>query len=130
MPMLIPTKKIQAVCDPYRVNPWQYWKRLTRKDVRAAIKEKRLHAVPYSLNAPESGDNHEERIAWLVVNGWADPIRMDVGVPALGCHVNWPVQDGNHRLAAAIYRKDESILASVDGDIDYAFDLFGVDVAE
>lgn len=55
---------------------------------------------------------------------------MDVGVPSLHCYVDWPVMDGNHRLAAAIYRKDATILACVGGDIDYALELFGVDVSE
>jgi hypothetical protein len=36
------------------------------------------------------------------LHGWTDAIEVDVGVPALRCHVDWPVQEGNHRLAAAI----------------------------
>jgi len=47
----------------------------------------------------------------------------------MGCHVDWLVVDGNHRFAAAIYRGDEWILADVAGELDYAFELFGVDCA-
>jgi hypothetical protein len=34
------------------------------------------------------------------------------------------------QFAAAIYREDKDILTRVSGDIDYAFELFGVDVTE
>lgn len=40
----------------------------------------------------------------------------------------WPVQDGNHRVAAAIYRGDEEILAVVDGSVAYAMELLGVGI--
>ena len=61
---------------------------------------------------------HVQRVAWLVVNGWDDAISVDVGVPSLGYYVEWLVVDGNHRLAAAIYRGDLGILTSPAGDMD------------
>ncbi|KWT98462.1 hypothetical protein APY03_0597 [Variovorax sp. WDL1] len=73
---------------------------------------------------------HIERIAFLVHYGWSEAVAVDVGVPSLGCVVNWPLTDGNHRLGAALVRGDDVIAASVAGDIDYAFRLFGVDVRE
>lgn len=73
---------------------------------------------------------HAARIAYLVENGWPDAIEVDVGVPSMFCHVDWPVTDGNHRLAAAAYRGDVSILASVGGSLDYALELFGVECEE
>ncbi|AYG48520.1 hypothetical protein DV532_28855 (plasmid) [Pseudomonas sp. Leaf58] len=60
-----------------------------------------------------------------------DAISIDVGCPSLGAAcLSWPVLDGNHRLAAAIFRKDEAISATVDGELGYAEDLFGVDCEE
>lgn len=58
---------------------------------------------------------HAERIAWLVLYPAEDPIEIDVGVPILGYHIPWPVLDGNHRLAAAIFRKDLTILVAPAG---------------
>ncbi|EVT82546.1 hypothetical protein Z046_32460 [Pseudomonas aeruginosa VRFPA09] len=40
------------------------------------------------------------------------------------------VTDGNHRLAAAIFRGDATIPALVDGELEHAFELFGVDCEE
>lgn len=42
---------------------------------------------------------HVGRIAWFVVNGWRDPIQVDL-------NARWPVIDGNHRLVAAVLRED------------------------
>jgi hypothetical protein len=127
LPVLLPTPKLQKICDPYKENPWQCWVRLTRKDIRAAIKEGRFIA---SEEYGESHQEHIERIAYLVVNGWDDPISVDVGIPSMACNVNWMILDGNHRFAAAIYKKEPIILASVAGSVSYALELFGVDISE
>ena len=71
---------------------------------------------------------HAARVAWFVMHGWPDAIQIDVGVPALGCVVKWPVVDGNHRFAAAIYRGDPHIEAEVSGEVRYARELLGVDI--
>ena len=69
---------------------------------------------------------HVRRVAHFVVNDWTDAISIDVGVPDLGCHVDWIVIDGNHRLAAAFYRGDETIEGNVSGDLDRASQMFGL----
>lgn len=93
-------------------------------DVRIALQTQRLSALP-------GGDDHPARIAYLVLNPASEPIELDVGCPGLGFGgPSWPVLDGNHRLAAAIYREDEFISAQVSGDLDHAFDLFQVDCEE
>ncbi|KSQ21817.1 hypothetical protein APB26_32740 [Pseudomonas aeruginosa] len=67
----------------------------------------------------------------MVENPATDPIAIDVGVPVLGYWgPSWMITDGNHRLAAAIYRGDTTISALVDGQMDHAFELFGVDCEE
>lgn len=77
------------------------------------------------------GEDHAGRIAYLVRNRASDPISIDVGCPALGYWgPKWMVVDGNHRLAAAIYRGDLTISALVDGQLDWALELFGVDCSE
>jgi len=121
MPVLIPVQQLAKHCSPFRGHPWDC--KVTRRDVRRALDAGRLVATPGT-------DNHAGRIAYFVQYPALDAIEIDVGVPALGCWVNWFVQDGNHRLAAAIYAGREAILASVGGQLDYAKELFGVDCEE
>ena len=120
MPVLIPTKNLQNQCDPFRCNPWRHWIKLTRRDVRTAIQIQQFIDHPQEYQGSHWDDIC--RIAYLVVHGWQDAIQIDVGIPALRCYVDWPVLDGNHRLAAAIYRRDPTILASVSGSIPYAYE--------
>ncbi len=47
---------------------------------------------------------HARKVAWFARNGFQKPIQVDVGVPSLGCYPRWLVEDGNHRLAAALVR--------------------------
>jgi hypothetical protein len=60
---------------------------------------------------------HANRIAYLVDFKAEDPISIDVGIPSMGCTVDWEIEDGNHRLAAAIVRGDEFIYASFSGGL-------------
>lgn len=125
MPSLIPVRKLAELCDPFS-NPWT-GRPFKPRDVNAAIAEGRLNPKPWSKEEGKKWPRkrHIERIAYLAVHGWDASVDIDVGVPSLGCIVRWPVQDGNHRLAAAIVRGDESIQAEVGGDIRYANELFG-----
>jgi len=64
---------------------------------------------------------HAARIAFLVRTGWQDPISIDVGVPWMaGYQARWIVQDGNHRLFAAILLGHETIDAFIGGCLDMA----------
>jgi len=69
---------------------------------------------------------HIERVAYFVVHGWSDPIDLDVGVPSLGCHIVWVIQDGNHRFYAAVIRGSKSILATLSGDLNHAQEVLGI----
>lgn len=69
---------------------------------------------------------HCQRIAYLVLNKAEDPIEIDVGCPSLGFFNHHFICDGHHRLAAAIIRKDETIRASISGEVDYARELLHV----
>lgn len=53
------------------------------------------------------------RVAWFVVHGWREPVKLDLGAPAL--EITPSIEDGRHRLAAAIYRQDPYIVAEVIG---------------
>lgn len=110
--------------------------RLEEIDECLAKGEERLHeptswAVLLRLTpeqALQRRREHIQKIAWFVRNGFQEPLEVDVGVPFLGCHVEHKVQDGNHRLAAALYRsrrfsEDPWLPLSVAGDIAYAVRL-------
>jgi len=61
-------------------------------------------------------DDHAARIAWLVKFGWNCPIEIDFGIPSLG-HCWYPLIDGHHRFAAAIFKFDNWIMANCSGDV-------------
>ncbi|WP_371436205.1 hypothetical protein [Polaromonas sp.] len=121
MPVAIPTMRLARHCNPFTNSPWGT--KVTRRDVQNALADRRLVSLPDT-------DDHAGRIAYLVENEAEDAIEVDVGVPALNCYTSWLVQDGNHRLAAAIYANRPTIKASVGGQMDYAMELFGVDCCE
>lgn len=127
MPVLLPTTKVLELCNPLRTSPWDAG-RITKKMVRECLKNRWFSPSPVGHAA--TAELHAGRIAFLVEFGWRDSIEIDVGVPAMCCHVDWPVLDGNHRLAAASIRGDKEILAVVGGDLDYALELFGVECAD
>lgn len=130
MAVLLPVKALRAHCDPFRHLVWEgLAEPVQRSHVRLAIAHHVELATPVE-GADRSGNLHARRIAWFVRHGWTDAIDLDVGVPSMGCFPRWFIQDGNHRLAAAIFRGDPHIRATVGGDVDYAHELFGVSVIE
>ena len=103
---------------------------ITKKEVATAIRKKKFVKEPILLDilhdaVEPTRSRHIERIAYLVENYDGVPILLDVGEPSLGCTVPWLIEDGNHRLAAAFYRKEKTILALVLGNIDYAKEILG-----
>lgn len=122
----VPVSAIKRVCNPFSRTPWT--RRVTRAMVTARLEADDLYSQPLNGNPDVAAELHAGRIAYFVKQGWHDAIGIDVGVPELGCRVMWPVQDGNHRLAAAIYRGDESILADIDGSVAFAVELLGVKI--
>ena len=121
MSVSIPITRLLPHCHPFRSRPWGV--PVMPRDVREALATGRLVATP-------GGDDHAGRIAWLMIHPSREPIEIDVGVPHLCCYVDWLVQDGNHRLAAALMRGEPTIMACVSGDLRAAHDLFGIDCEE
>jgi hypothetical protein len=133
----ISVARLRRLANPLKTPPWfvvggtnflSLWQEskeaIQKKEIKAFLKQdygKWLKKHPYS----GSREDHLRRIAHYVVSGWIDPIEIDVGVSTLGCHVDWVIQDGNHRFAAALYRGDKEILAGLTGDLNYISELFG-----
>lgn len=126
MPVQIPISKLLEVCNSFKNPPWNEVKSLSKEEILKAVENKKFNTKPEC----RTRQDHIKRIAYLIYEGWQDPVDIDVGVPILGCFPDWFIQDGNHRVVAAIVREDETILANVGGQLDYAFDLFGVDCTE
>ena len=111
--------------NPLEEDPWGCL--IRTEDVDLVLAEGDLLATPVPIGC-EDRWVHAARIAYLVVNGWKDEIVFE---PERGWrpgdHLRhmWPVTDGNHRLAAAIYRGDEEILAIISGDTEAAMDFLG-----
>jgi hypothetical protein len=114
----LPVRRIVRQCHPLRARPWGV--KVRSHDVWAAHRAGRLVAEPGT-------DDHAGRIAWLMAQPVLDPIEIEVGIPALHCYVDWIITDGNHRVAAAVLRRDRMIAAHVGGDMNYARELFGVE---
>jgi len=121
-PTTISITKLREWCDPFEGVCWAdiLDGPITREEVQEAIDQGRLRGDPadgYSEGEYLSftRQDHIERVAYFVVHRDPKPIDLDVGIPDMGCYVDWPVQDGNHRFAAAIFRGDETIEAWVMG---------------
>ena len=103
-----------------------------REEIAAAVGEGRLDPRPYDVmplgpRDPGFRRYHVERIAWLVVHRDDAPICIDVGAPSLGWHPShgdFDFIDGNHRVCAAAFRTDETILVSYGGECDAMVVLF------
>ena len=84
----------------------------------------RMKTIPDDYNVMidwrliESRFDHVSRIAWFAKHGWNDPVDIDFGCPTFS-GVSYALDDGHHRLAAAIIRKDAWIYAVASGEVDY-----------
>lgn len=119
-------------CDPYE-GCWPELDRpLTLRDVQRHLDrgvgeleppfELRWTELP---SQRELRQKHARKVAWFVQNGFQKPLHIDVGVPSLGFYPAWLVTDGNHRLAAAVFRhreygEDPLLPVSVCGSVDRA----------
>lgn len=111
----IPLTRITSVFDPFEFPPWSDGQGVSKAGVEAALKEGRFERLPYSAYSlgPDWTDRqHEERIAWLVLNPATDPIEIEFSHPE---DEAFSIDDGNHRLAAAIFRGDVDIPVQLGG---------------
>lgn len=117
--VFLSVRMLESRCSPFTTIVWDTDRPVLPEDVRESLENQTLispEEAAATPNAAQSLHQHAARIAWLVTNNWSEPIEVDVGVPSLGYEPAWPVTDGNHRLAAAIYREDVAIAADCAGE--------------
>jgi hypothetical protein len=113
--------------NPFEVPVWWGMESpITREEVQRALDGEDFHKDPIEPNFmdPAPRELHVRRVACLVQQGWTDAIVIE---PWMG---NWPIQDGNHRLAAAVFRGDPSIEVSFCGFLEDIRMAYGDDIAE
>jgi len=123
----VSVEHLASICNPIDDDPWAV--NVNKELVFACVAEGEMLDSPVPSDDYANTRKHAARIAYLITHGWNDAISVDVGVPSLGCYINWIVTDGNHRLAAAILRKDSHIQCSISGCISYAEDLLNVSLS-
>ena len=116
----IDLKKLSQIWNPFESKIWiKVNKPITREEISHAIEIKDFLDVGfqkkmYLIWDESTREEHIQRIAWLVENYNENyPLDIDFGVPSLGGE--FTMEDGNHRLAAAIYLNKPYILANVCG---------------
>jgi len=123
----IPLGALLEYWDPILDNVWGCGP-ITEDEVRNYTGPVRSSSAEYI--SPDFSDKEFNvgRIAYLLEHGWdaADvdlhPVTVDVGMS--GYTSDELVVDGNHRVAAAKFRGDETITVSIIGDIDKAIAVF------
>ena len=117
----VSVSKLREMADPFGCDVWSCGSILAKESVTDSLHSKRYKFSPYPGQVlhdckPWSLQDHADRVAYLVVFGWCEPVQVDVGIPDIGFMPQWPIIDGNHRLAAAIFAGLEAIDAEVSGD--------------
>lgn len=121
---LVALERVLALANPLRDWPW-CTERPSEADLATWLATAPLVAAPVDTDEP--AERHAGRIRYLALNGWTDAVQMDVGIPALQYGgPSWPLTDGNHRVAAAVLRRDAFIEVDVAGQVDHAARLLGV----
>ena len=122
----IPVSELSERCDVWSC--WQHLEKpITEKEIEECLKRNKEELVDTESLEREEPINkkklrlaHIKKIAYFVKNGFDNPIDIDVGFPELNApNLGHIITDGNHRLAAAIYRKDKGIKANIHGSTDY-----------
>lgn len=111
----IPVAAVSKMSNPLRHDVWGRG-RVTRASVKACIEQNKLAAtfIPMGVRGRVAPGWDSQRVAHLVVNPDPWPISIEVTSP---CGA-WTIEDGYHRLAAAIYRRDLTILVGLSGYVD------------
>lgn len=129
----VPVAKLMEYCNPFQCWP-ELTSEITHDEVRACLArgEAELVETPLALELSFSDEpmdlaklrtNHIKKIAYFVENAPTQSIGLDVGIPDLGCHVGYFVDDGNHRLAGSIIAQRDTIACNICGSLEHMKEL-------
>lgn len=119
VPRRIDVEKLLVQANPYESCVWSHLTEpITKEEVQEAIHKKKFKKRFFNGKAEPDHSWHVQRVAWMVVNKDPTPILLDVGIPSMNYCPTWSILDGNHRFAAAVFRRDKYILAMCSGEID------------
>jgi hypothetical protein len=123
---VVPIERL-ALTNPFDAAPWFDGQGVTLEGVRGHIEAQTLEATPYpgfsySGTSEWTTARHEARIAYLVENPSLTPIEVEFIDPEQAI---LEMQDGWHRLAAALVRGDAEIPVHVGGYFRHAVARFG-----
>lgn len=106
----VTTAALARITNPYVDYPWAETGDISRPQIAKCLAENKLAEQSYhparGKNWKVDGIFHAERIAYLVKFKDDTPLQLDLPIPVLDYYPETILVDGNHRLAAAIYRKD------------------------
>jgi hypothetical protein len=125
----IPLSRMIAHTNPLQNPPWRGGRGVTVDGILRALAEERLERTSYS-NVESNGDKaewddarHEARIAYLIRHKASEPLEIEFPYPT---GEDFDINDGHHRLAASIWRNDQTITVSLGGFIENAIPALGV----
>jgi hypothetical protein len=113
---MAPVRSLRKVWNPFERSPWPESPSLTPEDIRVALasvsySEDRYDDVLHDVrgSGQDSKDYHAQRVAYLVEHPSNEPIKV------IRNHLgSYEIDDGWHRLAAAIYLDAPEITVHVD----------------
>lgn len=125
-PYWISVRVLVRHIDPFKDDVWGDGP-ISKTDVKKAIDQQNFADTPYFQTNQERNDATPEerkdydirRVAYMVVNPQEHPIELDISRNGVG------IEDGCHRLASAIYRRETHILAHYSGYMDEFHRVFG-----
>lgn len=125
---VVPLDVLKKYCDP--LGCWHdIDKPITKKEVLEALKIGNVELTDTSfvfskeIDLKKARENHIKKIAYFVENEPKEPLQLDVGLPDMGCYVDYILQDGNHRFAGSIIKQREFINCSISGSENYIKEL-------
>lgn len=93
--------KVSSLPNPLLTPPWSNISKISINEISQYIDNNILLSPDNIIrNKLCSREEHISRIAYLIIN----PDYKSITI--FKRKTVWPIKDGNHRLAAAIYRKD------------------------
>lgn len=111
-----PVSALAVMYNPFKSSPWADVDRIAPEAVAAAIDRQDFTTAPYDpvspydLRSAPNPDYHVKRIAYLVTHRDPQPLVIVPNVRG-----SYELDDGFHRLAAAIYRGDATIRVAFGG---------------